>query len=153
MSRATFDPMRIDDAPMHTLGQRLQDDVGGEYVYGQANGALVDAALCKITQAGQVDAITTAEADDWLGGPLCGSLQAVADNKYAWFRTYGWGHVLIDNDVAAGKQLYTTTDAGKVDDATSGGPINGLMIPSAGDESAQNRVVAWFGYPTISDTQ
>ena len=148
MSRATFQPTLIDSEPMHTLGQRLQDDTGHEYCYVQANGAIDQYDVVVIETDGQAEAITTALADRALA--LGVASQAMADNEYGWVSIYGHGPVNVKASCAADVVLYTSATAGHLDDTSSSQIyLDGIALTSARSASDGSSAGVWR-YPRVS---
>ena len=154
MSQGIFFPTRVDDAPRHTLGSRMMDDKGTEYVYVQAAGAIAADLVCRVDQNNQADACTQQEGDGHLGGRLGISHVALADDEYGWLIIYG--PCTLTAGAAGpvkGVQLYlVATDAGKVDDAASAAPINGLFL-NVTIAADNGKAAGYANYPSISDTQ
>lgn len=100
----------------------------GVYVYGSANGAIDEGALCKYTEGSfDFDEVTTAESgttNTQCG--ICVTSGGLADNYYGWFwRGRGYEEALFGGSINANTQLTTTATAGVV--GTGGDNVDGLF--------------------------
>ncbi len=112
----------------------------GEWVYGQANGAISQYSVVKIDNDGQLSQLTTAISGD--EPTRVGIAQvALADNEYGWVWVGCGGgsgsgiKVTALANCAVDVKLYTTTTAGSIDD-TATDLIVGLTIVTAPGGSA-----------------
>lgn len=108
--------------PEYKLGETVVCD-SGIYIYGQANGAVVEGYAAKFAEGTwDFDTVTTAESGSTqtpLG--ICVASGGLADNQYGWFwRGMGYEYVYVKDSASADAQLLTTTTAGQVGDTTDG---------------------------------
>ena len=100
--------------PEHKPGDTVVCD-SGLYVYGSANGAIDEGAICKFVEGTwDFDEITTAESGS-TNTPIgvCVASGGLADNYWGWFwRGQGKESVYVQ-DIATDTQVTTTTSAGE----------------------------------------
>lgn len=117
------------------LGEQHTAD-SGVYLYAQADGAIAEGALVKISDVGQADSVTTAESaatPKKLG--VCVAAGGLADNQYGWFwRGNGVEEALLANGVAADTALTTTATAGVL--GTGGDAVVSLVSVDANSSGA-----------------
>lgn len=143
---------RATQFPPFSLGQRMQDADGKEYVYVQANGAITGAGyVCVFDETGQavMATNTTAVYGDRVGVPLA----AFADNDYGWLQVYGPASIRVAASCAANVVITSTTTAGQLDDAAGAGTkvITGAALTTANGGSAGN-AAGVLNYPTVGAT-
>lgn len=112
--------------PQHKPGDVIYCD-SGLYVYGSANGAVDEGAVCKFVEGvWDFDEVTTAESgstETQLG--ICVTDGGLADNQWGWFwRGLGTEYAYV-TDVNADVQLTTHTNAGEL--STGGDNVFGLF--------------------------
>ncbi len=110
---------RKDTAPQFTLGLRLKDLSGGEWMYVKANTALTAYLAYKILPVGTVGSATAKDdaiddnAASFTGGCfVCWPQQAFSASDYGWVRISGSFTGKIVTGISAGDKLYTSTTAG-----------------------------------------
>lgn len=112
--------------PEYQPGEVVRAD-SGVYIYGQANGAIDEGAICKfVEQTWDFDEVTTAESGS-TNTPLgvCVAAGGLADNYWGWFwRGCGVEEVYVQ-DIATDTQVTTTTTAGE--GGSGGDNIDGLF--------------------------
>lgn len=138
--------------PPFSLGQRMQDADGNEYVYVQADGAVTGADyVVVISEAGQAAMATNATA---LYGDRVGVVKAAfADNDYGWAQVYGAADIRVSASCAANVAIASTVTAGQLDDAagTNTKTINGMALTAARAASAGS-APGILSYPTVGAT-
>lgn len=126
-SPATLQGARFEETSttlIFRLGEKCVDSEGGEWVYGQANGAIVAFDAVKVDNDYQLAALTTTISG---AEPTSVGLAQVAfaDNEYGWVFVGNGGGVGSGIKVnaltlcATDVKLYTTATAGKVDDTAT----------------------------------
>lgn len=100
--------------PEHKPGATVRADTGN-YIYGSANGAVAEGAICKYVEGTfDFDTVTTAESGstNTLVGVSVAS-GGLADNYWGWFWVgNGSEEVLLATTIAADTQVTTTSSAG-----------------------------------------
>lgn len=141
----------LDEGKGFGLGDVYTDDAGKEYVYVQANGAIVANDVVIITEAYQADQIDTTNSAGALGDRVGVSPAAFADNDYGWVQVKGPCTINVATSAAANTKLNTTATAGRVDDdATAGAEtIHGLYTTGAESSNAAAGILV---YPFIDAT-
>jgi hypothetical protein len=114
--------------PDYAPGDKINCD-SGQYIYMQANGAVVEGYLCKYVEGTyDADTCTTAESGS-TATPLgvCVTSGGLVDNQWGWFwRGLGSGeYVYLTTTIAADTQVTTHTVAGQ--GSTGGDPIHSLF--------------------------
>lgn len=106
------------EQPMFTLGQTVDTEDGGRYMYVHASGAITQFDAVGIDENYEAAALTKAIADD---GHMIGFAQvAFADNDYGWVCVNGSNiNVRVAASCAADVSLYTTSTAGVLDDTSA----------------------------------
>jgi hypothetical protein len=129
----------------HALERHL--DRTGEYWFVQANGAIAAGAVCKITDAGQADTVTTSESGST--AKILGIAQAaLADNEWGWlWRGNGYTEALVVTGNAADTALTTHTGAGEL--STGGDTIVGGLVTVDGNATGSNAVITVAAYGLI----
>ena len=132
------------------LGARVVDETGNEWVYVQANGAIVANDVVVVTSAFQADQIDTTNSATHHGA-VAVSDKAFADNEYGWVQIYGPCTINVGSSCAIRAVLNSTGTAGRVDDdATSGAEvIEGLRTTAA---ESSNAATAFASYPMLGVT-
>lgn len=105
-----------------------------EYVYVQADGAIVSGDVCIISEAHQADQIDTTNSAGAIGDRVGVAVHAFADNEYGFLQIAGPVDAInVGSSAAANTKLNTTATAGRIDDdATSGAEtILGLVTTAA----------------------
>lgn len=135
-----------------SLGQRMQDADGREYVYVQADGAITGAGyVVIIDEAYQADMITNTTGV--YGQQVGVALAAFADNDYGWVQVFGPASIRVAASCAANVVITTTTTDGQLDDAAGTGTkvINGAALTTARAASA-GTAPGVLTYPTVGAT-
>lgn len=122
------------------LGQTVQTNDGGEFIYVQASGAIDQYDFVVIDEDYQATAaILATGAKGDLGGV---ALIAFADNEYGFVCRKGANSSAIKVNAiascAANTAIYVTATAGHIDDATASGSelVEGLFLTAAADTVA-----------------
>ena len=125
-------------------GQRGVDADGKEYVFLEASSDIPAGSACIMRTSGTEAAeMTTANSD---AHPVCVAVVAVSDNNFGWFQRYGVAQVET-GAVADEAQLYTTSTAGRLDDAASNqNKVYGCHAESA-QATAGNLTAVFLNYP------
>jgi len=84
-------------------------------MFARANGAIDQAAICRISLAdGDADEVTTAESAS-TPNVLGVAMATLADNEFGWFwRGKGFCEALVATAISAGDALTTTANAGEL---------------------------------------
>jgi len=100
------------------VGTRVKGQLGTEFVYVKADGAITADHVCIIKDDYEASHITTALAAAYgrLVGVACG---AIADNDFGWLQVKGIQNIRVLASAAAETQLATSGTAGALDDATT----------------------------------
>jgi len=104
--------------PTHRVGTRYVNDLGYEYVYVHADGAIAQYDFAVFDESFEAFKITAALAQSHPSGGV--AQVAFADNDYGWLLTRGVGLVNVLANCAAEVQLYTSGTAGSLDDTDAG---------------------------------
>ena len=128
------------------LGTRKRSVNNKEFIYLSGVSSLVAEDVVVFDES---FATTRAIADEV--GPVAVAMAAVdATTEYGWFQIYGVATVDAATTVAADKQLFLTSTAGRVDDAdVAGDAIIGMYSMAA---AASNSMSVWLNYPHVADT-
>lgn len=132
--------------PQARLGQIYIDDLGRQFIYGRANGAVtVGQWHVQTEETFDMTPMTTAlvgtPGTNWKN--LGVATVTAADNAYLWFWIgYGAYECIIENGHAAGDVLYTTINAGIPGPNSSSATIDGVKTLDAGVTSTRVTVVA-----------
>lgn len=137
--------------PEWELGTRVMGAGGREYVYVQANGAIVANDVVILTEAFQADQIDTTNSAGAVGDKAAVAPVAFADNDYGWVQIYGACTVNVGTSAAANKKLNTTATAGRVDDDATVGSETILGLVTTAAESG-NAAAGMLNYPMIDAT-
>lgn len=132
-----------------SVGMRASDYNGKEYVYAQANSAVAQYDVVHIPSDTYVAAgLTTAlsAASELIAvAPI-----AVASGEYAWFQIYGATKVSVAGSCLKAVTLYSTTTAGRVDDATASNyEIRGIQILSTNPSATATTMSAFLAWPKV----
>lgn len=134
-----------------SLGQRMQDADGKEYVYVQANGAITANDVVILTEAYQADQIDTTNSAGAIGDKVGVAAATFADNDYGWVQIYGACTVNVATSCAANTKLNTTATSGRIDDdATAGAETIFGLVTTAAESS--NAAAGMLNYPMIDAT-
>jgi hypothetical protein len=136
----------------HTLGQRYVDPAtGNEYIYVQDSGsANAQYMACSINSAFKTTLLTTTLAN--AGYPIGVPQIAVTASYYFWCLIKGTGTVHTASACASEAQLYTTSVAGRIDDARAGtlAPINGIILTAtAATAAASANTAGLLDHPKV----
>ncbi|WP_299830673.1 hypothetical protein [uncultured Roseobacter sp.] len=135
-----------------SLGQRMQDADGNEFVYVQADGAITGAGyVVVIDEAGQ--AVMSTNATALYGQQVGVVLTAFADDQYGWAQVFGTANIRVGANCGANAIITSTTTAGRLDDAAGAGTktITGAVLTTANGGSAGN-AEGVLTYPTVGAT-
>ena len=135
---------RIDSpvaAAEHAPGTRVAGTDGTEWIYVRAAGAIARYDYVTIDEAFEASAGTKAAVD--VGHAIAVAQAAFARGEYGWVATAGQGAALKVNVLARCAKdaaLYTTAQAGKLDDAkTDQTRVAGIAITAAAGAAAASR--------------
>lgn len=143
---------RAQPFPPFTLGARMQDDAGNEYVYVQADGAITAGDVVIVSEAFQADALDTTNSNGAIGDTVGVAKGTLADDDYGWVQVYGVAPAVnAATGATANTVLNSTGTAGRVDDDATGGSesITGLYITAT---AADNTAAGILRYPYIEAT-
>lgn len=121
---------QVDTSPTQTLGIKVQAD-SGEYVYGQANGAIAEGEACSF-EVTSSDCQVAKQATGTTGISVGIACEALADNQYGWFWVGGAGgyeNGFVATGVADNAALTFNASAGLL--STGGTAITGLYAAAA----------------------
>lgn len=141
----------LDEGKGFGLGDRYTDDSGKEYVYVQADGAIVANDVVIISEAYQADQIDTTNSAGAVGDRVGVSPAAFADDEYGWVQVYGPCTINVATSCAANTKLNTTATAGRIDDDATTGAETILGLATTGAES-NNAAAGILTYPFIDAT-
>ena len=134
------------------LGQRVTASDGSEWLYVQAGAAITQYYTVTIDENYQAVHCTKALVD---AGHQIGFAQvAFADNEFGWVCVHGPGNITVRvaASCAADVQLYTTSNAGILDDTSASQTIiRGVVIVAAATNTASSRE-AIAVYPNATAT-
>lgn len=128
---------QTDTTAQHTLGTRVSDDVGNEYVYVQANGAIAVADIISFSASYDCAPLTGA-------GVAWGVANtAIADNSYGWIQVKGYvASAAVETGPADGAYLVPVTGSnGYLNDAATPGADNGLFAKQIGAQTSNKAAV------------
>ena len=140
-----------DSVAQFALGTRMKGAGDREYVYVQANGAIVADDVVILDETWQADQIDTTNSAGAIGD-MCGVAEgAFADDDYGWIQIKGPCNVNVATSAAANTVLNSTATAGRIDDdATIGAEtIIGLVTTAA---ESGNLAAGYLNYPYIGAT-
>lgn len=144
---------RAEKFPPFTLGQRMQDADGNEYVYVQANGAIVANDVVIYTEAFQADQADTTNSATAFGDRAGIAAGSLADNDYGWIQIYGQATANVANSCAANTALNTTATAGRLDDdATTGAEVIDRLVLTTAAGASATTAAAELNYPSVGAT-
>jgi hypothetical protein len=135
-----------------SLGQRMQDADGNEFVYVQADGAITAGDVVILTDGFQADQLDTTSSAGAIGDKVGVAKGTLADDDYGWVQVYGVASAVnAATGCAANATLNSTGTAGRVDDDEAGGAesITGLYITAT---AADNTAPGIVNYPFIAAT-
>lgn len=135
-----------------SLGQRMQDADGNEFVYVQADGAVTAGDVVILTEAFQADALDLTNSNGAIGDKVGVAKGTLADNAYGWVQIYGVASAVnAATGATANTRLNSTATAGRVDDDGTAGSesITGLFITAT---AASNTAAGILNYPFIAAT-
>lgn len=141
----------VQQFPDFELGTRAKSGDGKEYIFVQANGAIVANDVVFIDEAFQADQLETTVSATAFGQAVGVAGVAFADNDYGWVQIYGACTVNVGASAATNTALNTTATAGRVDDdATTGAEVVSGLVTTAAESS--NAAAGWLNYPTVGAT-
>jgi hypothetical protein len=129
-----------DEGSEFKLGTIVTLDDGGEAIYVHAGEAIAVSDFVAIDENFEAALITAALVLVGHGIGVAADV-ALADNEFGWVRTKGSnfsGNVLAS--CAADIALYTSGTAGKLDDATGGTRVDGVVAVTAGSSGGVSAV-------------
>lgn len=135
-----------------SVGTRAFGKDGSEWVYVQANGAIVAADVVLVDEDWQADQIDTTNSASNRGQRVGVAGIAFADNEYGWIQVGGVCDAInVATSCAASAVLNSTATAGRVDDDASVGAevIEGLYLTAA---ESSNRAPGVLTQPHIGAT-
>lgn len=135
-----------------SLGQRMQDADGNEFVYVQANGGITAGDVVLLTEAFQADQLDTTNSNGAIGDRVGVAKGTLTDNQYGWVQVYGVASAInAATGATANTVLNSTSTAGRVDDDGTAGAesITGLYITAT---AADNTAAGILNYPFIAAT-
>lgn len=138
-------------APPFSLGQRMCDADGNEFVWVQADGAITANDVVILTEAFQADQIDTTNSAGAIGDKVGVAKGTLSDNDYGWVQIYGTCTMNVATSCAANTKLNTTATAGRVDDDATAGAETILGLITTAAESS-NAAAGWLNYPMIDAT-
>lgn len=115
-SKAYINLSQVDTVAQYQLGLKVQAD-SGQYIYGQANGAIDEGAAVsfEVTSSDcQLAELSTGTAGLSVGA----ACEALADNEYGWAWVGGAGgydNILVAAGVSDNTALKATASAGELD--------------------------------------
>ena len=146
-SNEIFDPTRTSTAAEYSPGTRLQDDLGEEYYYVEADAAITVAGVVKIEIDHGASLITTTNGD--LGLRVGVAKTAIALGSFGWVSIYGRGLINVAASCATDAKLFTTTTGGRLDDASSAGGIVGIAVNPTTRAGTAGTIGAIWSYPVV----
>lgn len=137
--------------PAHRLGTTFTDYFSREFYYVRANAAITGQGyVCSIDASWDCTLLTTAVADTYpIFIVVCATDGAPADNEYLWgCITNPPGAtelgLRVSANCGANSQLWTTSTAGELDDATGTAPIENVKLRTAqGGSAGVNTTAQW----------
>lgn len=132
-----------------TLGTVAEGPGGKQYVYVQSASAIAAYDVVHIPSDTNIAAgLTTAlsAASEGIGvAPV-----AIASGEYGWVQIYGPTKVSVAGACAKSVTLYSTTTAGRLDDATASNyEIRGIQILSTNPSSTATTMSAFVYFPKV----
>jgi len=132
--------------PKATVGERMWDELGNEYIYLQGVASTVAGVSVTFDELG-VTALTVADAR----GPVAFAMAASdAVTKFGWYQIYGSATALSAGAVVDNANVYVTATAGRIDDAIVAGDRLKRAIARSAPASATTMIVQIF-YPFLDD--
>ena len=132
-----------------TLGTRAAGPDGKVYHYVQSASAIAQYDVVHVPSDTNIAAgLTTAlsAASEVIGvAPV-----AIASGAYGWVQTYGPTKVSVAGSCAKAVLLYSTTTAGRLDDATASNyQITGIQILSTNPSATATTMSAFVAFPKV----
>ena len=120
MSRiiADFSRTYAAGAHEHTPGQRGRDHRGYEYIFVKAGSTVPANHAAVVTETHEALQITNIRTDR--GDRVAIAFERLNDGRYGWLCIYGTGDLFVQANCAANTTLYTSGDAGVLDDSAAG---------------------------------
>ena len=146
-SNEIFDPTRTSTAAEYSPGTRLQDDLGEEFYYVEADAAISVAAVVVIEIDHGASPITTTNGD--LGLRVGVAKTAIANSSFGWVSIYGSGLISVAASCATDVKLFTTATGGRLDDAATAGGIVGIGVNPTSRSGSAGTVGAVWAYPVV----
>lgn len=134
-----------------TVGTRAQDYNGKEYVFVQSASAIAAYDVVNIPHDGSFIAagLTTTTAPT--GQAIGVAPAALASGDYGWVQIYGNARISVLGSAAKGINLWTTSTAGALDDATASNyQVQGLVILSTNPTASATNMEGFLSFPTIN---
>jgi hypothetical protein len=132
-----------------TVGARITDYNGKEYVFVQANSAVSAYNIASLDSGtGVITALqtSTSAASEALAVPQF----AFASGDYGWAQVYGACKVKVLGACAKSVTLYSTATAGSLDDATASNyEIRGVQILSTNPSATATAMSAFISWPKV----
>jgi hypothetical protein len=136
------------------LGETQTSDGTKQFLYVHASEAITAAGyLCIVNSAGEAEMLddTSSASGTGTGMRVGAAMAAIANNDWFWIQVYGKGSARTLADAAKGTQLTSSSTAGAVDDATTGGldVINGLALGTTTGGAPATNPDAYFNHPQV----
>jgi hypothetical protein len=101
----------------------------------------------------------TYNSDDWSTallaqdaiGPVAVAMAANVANQYGWYQIFGKNPAAKSGDVADNADVYSTTNAGTVDDAVSTGNRIHRAKAASADDTTTGTIEVEMEYPFVDD--
>lgn len=140
----------VDTVKKHALGTRAQDVDGNEYIYLQGVTSGEAGAWVSFDEAH----VTTLLVADAVGrvAVMMATLDATTD--FGWCQIYGYcvkAFAINDGSCVADVPIYSTSTAGKVDDAKVAGDIILGAISRVGEDTTANQISVELNYPHVTN--
>lgn len=142
----------LDEGKGFSLGDVYCDEAGKEFVFVQADGAIVAGDVVIIDSAYQADQIDTTSSAGKINSRVGVAVYAFADNEYGFVQVKGAvAAINAATGATADTKLNSTATAGRLDDDGSSGAesIHGLYITAT---AASNTAPGVLLYPVIDAT-
>lgn len=133
------------------LGTIFAGELGSEYVYVQADGAITANDVVIVTPAYQADQADTTSAAGLVGNMVGVAAATFADNEYGWVQIQGPCTINVGSSCAANTKLNVTATAGRVDDDGTSGAETILGLVTTAAESS-NSAAGFLNRPFIDAT-
>lgn len=132
-----------------TVGARAAAHNGDVYQYVQSASAVAASDFVTIdSSTGVAAGLTTAlsAASEALGVATV----AIASGEYGWIKVYGRATVSVAGSCAKSVTLYSTTSAGRLDDATASNyEIRGVQLLSTNPTASATVMSAFLHFPKV----